>query len=101
MILVRDIFQVKFGHMDQVLAALRAQAESRAGSDGPVAVSRVLTDLSGSYFTLVMETRAESIDAYWSRLRAAFADSDRPEGDSIMSYVESGRREFFTIEWEA
>ena len=98
MILVRDVLQVKFGQMDNILAALIASASSSQTST----VSRILTDLSGQYFTLVVETKAESMDAYWEALQASFTDPEQQEQMSPFGeFVESGHREFFTIEFEA
>lgn len=99
MILARQVFQVKFGHMDEVLAAIRKLAESGRDSGS---VSRVLTDLSGPNFTLVFETVAESMDAYWKALQADFADPQMGElAGAFNEYIESGHREFYTIEYGA
>ena len=96
MILVRDVMQVKFGQMDQVLAGLK-------GAEGQLAamrVSRILTDVSGPYFTLVIETRAESVDAYWQAMQEGFA-MEEAGTSPFVQYIESGYREFYTIEYEA
>ncbi len=98
MILARQVFQVKYGHMDEILAALKAMSGSDQGSPG---VNRVLTDISGNNFTLVFETKAESVDAYWEALQASFKDPEMSEqGNPFMQYIESGHREFYTIEYE-
>ena len=97
MILVRDVLQVKWNEMDKVLAGMKATAESGAENSGNM---RVLTDLSGKYFTLVVETKVESMDAYWEAMRASFGE-DQGEATSLMSELfESGYREFFNIEYE-
>jgi hypothetical protein len=99
MILVRDIFQVKLGQMDKVLAGLKGAMESSTRTS---MVSRVLTDISGRYFTLVVETKAESMDAYWENLQAGFKDPEVAARDNpLLPYVESGHREFYNIEYEA
>lgn len=99
MILARDIFQIKFGYMDQVLPVIKAALESNPQITG---ASRILTDISGPHFTLIVETKAESVDAYWNAMQASFAQMDRAEeGSQIRQYMESGRREFYTIEYEA
>ncbi len=98
MILARQVFQVKFGHMDEILAALKAMSGS---SQGPSGITRVLTDISGDNFTLVFESKAESVDAYWEALQASFKDPEMTDpGNSFMQYIESGHREFYTIEYE-
>ena len=98
MILVRQGFQVKFGHMDKVLAAVKAASESGQTSG---MITRVLTDISGNNFTLVFETKAESMDTYWKSLQASFADQEAAASmNSMTEYFESGHREFYTIEYE-
>lgn len=98
MILVRQVFQVKYGHMDKVLAALKSMAESGQPTG---MVSRVLTDISGKNFTLVFESTAESMDAYWSALQTSFQDPEMAaQMGTFIDYIESGHREFYTIEFE-
>ena len=96
MILVRDVLQVKWNEMDKVLAGLQASAEASDNSSR----MRVLTDLSGKYFTLVVETKAESMDAYWEAMRAQFGESQSDAAQALGALVESGHREFFNIEFE-
>lgn len=98
MILVRDILQVKWNEMDKVLAGMRMSAEN---SPETTSNRRVLTDISGKYFTLVVETKAESVEAYWEAMQASFQADSQSEAASLMSgLIESGRREFFNIEFE-
>ena len=96
MILVRDVLQVKWNEMDKVLAGLQASAETSENSSR----MRVLTDLSGKYFTLVVETKAESMDAYWEAMRAQFGEGQSDAGRMLSEMIESGYREFFNIEFE-
>jgi len=97
MILVRQVFQVKYGHMNAVLEAMKSMPQdARMGS------TLVLTDISGMNFTLVVESKAESMDAYWNSLQEMFkatAGSDQP--DPISEHIRSGYREFYTIEYES
>ena len=97
MILVRQVFQVKYGHMNEVLAAFKAM-----GTDMPFQNTRVLTDISGNNFTLVLEMTAESVDAYMKTLQAMFADPGQAGMEDVFStYIESGAREFYNIESES
>ena len=99
MVLVRQVFQIKFGYMDQVLAAFK---EDMTGDQGPLSTSRILTDISGDNFTLVIETKAESVDAFMAALQASFEDPAMAgQGSEAMQYIEAGRKEFYTIEYEA
>jgi len=99
MILVRDVFQVKFGHMDKVLSALEVARQNNP--DRPTTL-RVLTDVSGNMFTLVFETKAESVDAHRERMLVAFEDPEMAKAMAeIGQYFESGHREYYNIEYEA
>ena len=99
MILVRQVFQVKYGCMDKVLALIKAMPEDVRRS---INLSRVLTDISGQNFTLVMETKAESMNAYWESLQAMFSASEgQRQTNPMEEYIESGHKEFYTIEYES
>jgi hypothetical protein len=99
MILVRQVFQIKYGHMDEVLDAMLPALHRGQVAAG---ITRILTDISGQNFTLVSETRAESLDAFWEALQASFEDTEMAEQmNRVLQYVESGHREFYTIEYEA
>ena len=98
MYLVRDVFQVKFGHMDKVLATLQETAANRRGQ---TSISRVLTDASGDMFTLVFEGKTESINAHREAMMASFEDPEMAKAMAeIGQYFESGRREYYNIEFE-
>ena len=95
MILVRDVFQAKYGKSDE-LAALFKEAQKEWARIGYG--HRVLTDASGPFFTVVTETEVESL-ADWER-RAADIYSLPEFGDwfrRMEPLVESGQREFFNI----
>ena len=92
MILVRDVFQAKYGHGDDLIAIFKAS---------PVFIPfprRILTDASGTFFTIVIEYEAESIDAFQRALAESFSKPDFPVWFERMTpLVESGRREFYNI----
>ncbi len=101
MILVRQVFQIKFGQMDQILEKLRGIAAEAEPEGSRTGVTRVLTDISGPNFTLVFEWKAESLDAYWESLQSAFEDPVLgAQMAAIAPHMESGYREFYTIEME-
>jgi len=60
MIVVRDVFRLKFGAAREVFAAFREIGEVAKKSGFADGSLRVLTDLVGSYYTLVLETTHES-----------------------------------------
>ena len=95
MILVRDVFQAKYGRGDELVALFK---EAKEISEWGVN-QRLLTDLSGEFFTVVVESEVESLAEY-ERLRDE--DFTKPEFAEWFAHmvplVESGRREFYTIE---
>jgi hypothetical protein len=97
MILVRDVFQAKYGHAGD-LVALFKEARQRWPAAGAYG-ARILTDASGPFFTVVTETEVESLAAWERLVGEIFANPQFGEWFARMQpLVESGRREFYTIE---
>ena len=96
MILVRFVFQVKWGKVHDVVEAMKNSQEILGEKYGPV---RILTDLSGQFNTVVQEVEVESL-AEWERGRAEiFAKPKFQQMQADMAGLfESGRVEFYTIE---
>ncbi len=96
MILVRNVFQLKWGKADEALA-LMEQFRSVSGNQG-VRGLRILTDLGGTMFSLVQEMEAESLSAWEQQRGQMFAN---PEWQAMFArmndLVESGRTEFYNI----
>jgi hypothetical protein len=99
MILVRIICQAKFGKASEVVAGFRQSAEIVRTFTGPHVRSRLLTDLSGSFDTVVEELELESL-AEWERLRAViFSNPQVREAEaSLPDLIVSGQLEYYTIE---
>ncbi|MDP2950500.1 MAG: hypothetical protein Q8P22_13325 [Chloroflexota bacterium] len=95
MILVRDIFQAKYGKGGELVALFKeARQKWPEGFAG-----RILTDLSGSFFTVVTETELANLGAWERRMAEMFALPDFGDWFARMTpLVESGRRELYTIE---
>jgi hypothetical protein len=94
MILVRVTFQAQYGKAGEIVKLMTQDVQ-------PDMHGRILTDLTGSFDTVVIETEVESIDQYFSDMREMFANAE--ESDSMRAagaLIESGHREFFTIEAE-
>ena len=101
MIQVRDVFQVKFGSIDQAVALFARLPQISAGHAAANSHYHVLTDISGPMYTLVTELMLESIGD-WEKVRdATFESPDFNEWfTQFQLYVEDGRREFYTVEGE-
>jgi hypothetical protein len=97
MIVVRDVFQAKYGKGGDVVALFKEARERwpEAAQYG----RRILTDASGPFFTVVTETEVESLAAWEKLLAEVFANPEFGAWFGRMeALVESGRREFYTIE---
>jgi hypothetical protein len=99
MILVRLVFQAKFGKVTDVVAGFKQTGEIARQVIGQTTRGRILTDLSGPFNTVVREIEVESL-AEWERLRAALFANPQFQQAQVASadLIESGRTEFYTIE---
>jgi hypothetical protein len=99
MILVRFVCQAKFGKANEVVAGFKQSQEVTSSAIGQSLRSRILTDLSGPFDTIVQEIEVESL-AEWEQLRAAiFSNPQVQETEAAMpDLIESGQTEFYTIE---
>ncbi len=96
MILVRDVFQLKFGKAREAINLFRESPEGmQQFGSSPV---RLLTDLSGTFYTLVMETTFDSMADYENSFRKVTSNSEWKQWyQKVIPLVETGRREIFTI----
>jgi hypothetical protein len=93
MILVRHVFQAKYGRGDELVGAMKELRQLM-----PQVPGRLLTDLSGTFFTVVSEFEVASL-AEWEM---GFATSMRDQRfaaifSKTVDLVDTGRREFYTI----
>ena len=97
MIVVRDVFRLKFGKAREALAAFKEVGdEVLKGSTAPNV--RILTDLVGTYYTLVLEMSYESLSAYETMGKEIMGHpSWRAAYQKFTPHVESGYREIFTV----
>lgn len=97
MILVRDIFQLKFGKAKEAVAHWKqGTAIIKKLGYGP---ERLLTDLVGpSYYTFVMESTHENLTALEKELSEVFRNEEWSQWyQKFLPLVDSGRREIFNI----
>jgi hypothetical protein len=99
MIVVRDIFRMKFGQAKDANALWKQAAELLKTSGYGVRNARVLSDLAGpSYYTIVLETEYESL-AQWEQAHTG-AKTNQPFRDiyqKLIAMTEEGRREILTV----
>jgi hypothetical protein len=95
MIVVRDVFQAKYGKGGELVALFKEAAKSWRSDYG----IRVLTDASGPFFTVVTETEVPNLGEWEKRRTEIFSHPDFGKWFARMEpLVESGRREFYNVE---
>ena len=100
MILVRDVFRLKFGKAKEAKALMKegTQVARKAGG----APDRVLVDLVGPYYTLVLESTHQGLAAWESSMGSEMAAQEMAVWyERFKPLVESGYREIFTVLEEA
>ena len=97
MLLVRDVFHAKYGRGDE-LVALFKEAREQMPDGLQTGSMRLMTDASGPFFTIVIESEVESFAAWERQFAEMMAQPDTSGFSARMNeVVESGRREFYTI----
>jgi len=97
MIVVRDIFQLKFGKAKDAVALVK-QSEQLRKKYGYGETTRYLTDLTGSYYTLVMETTYDGLGSYETSMQRTMGSEEFGAWyKEFMPLIVSGSREIFKI----
>ena len=99
MIVVRNVFRLKFGKAkDAVPLAREAQAiQKRVLADVEFS-TRLLTDVTGPFYTLVLELTVPNLAVWEGNAPRIFADKDfQANYQKMAPLVESGYREIFTV----
>lgn len=95
MIEVRNVFLAKYGKGDELVALLKEARDSWEEYTD----MRILTDISGTFFTVVMEVEVESLKAHEERNSEMFSDPEFGKWFARMEpLIKSGHREFYRIE---
>jgi len=97
MILIRNVFQLKFGKAREAVALVKegAAIQKRAAANFS---ARILTDLTGPFYTVVLELTVPSLAAFEAEAPRYMGDKDfQANYQKLVPLVESGHREIFTI----
>ncbi len=98
MLVVRNVFRAKYGRGDELVALFKELNERRQEADETAPRFRILTDVSGPFFTVVTEVEVESLAAWEGSFRQSMARPWMGEWSGRMTpLVESGSREFYTV----
>jgi len=97
MIVVRNVFRLKFGKAKEAVALLKEgiAIQKRAGVEMN---QRLLTDLVGTFYTLVLELTIPNMGAMEASMPKVMGDKDwQSNYQKFSALVESGYREIFNI----
>ena len=97
MVVARTVFQLEFGAARQAVALMResAQISTRLGLPGEW---RLLTDITGEMYTLVMEVAVEELHLFDSGQGQLMGDAQQQEIRARMNpLVRSARKDMFQV----
>jgi len=98
MLIVRQVFQAKYGRGDELVALFKEMNKKVEDSGLSMPPFRILTDASGPFFTVVTENEAESFATWEQGFGEAMSSPWMGEWfGRMMQLVDSGRRDFYTI----
>lgn len=98
MLVARQVFQAKYGRGDELVALFKEMNETILGGLESGQRFRILTDVTGPFFTVVTELEVETLAAWEGPFRTMMQHPAMGELFSrMMPLVESGHREFYTV----
>jgi hypothetical protein len=99
MVVIRNVFQLKFGKARDAVALIKeAVALQNKALAGTQFSTRVLTDVTGPFYTLVLELSMANLATFESNSPRLFADKAwQANYEKFTALVESGYREVFTV----
>ncbi len=97
MIVVREVFQLKFGKAKEAKAAWKEFAALRKKYNLPE--SRVLTDCTGPFYMFILENTFENLTAFEQSLKSELGMKEFGEWyhAKFTPLVDSGRREIYSV----
>ena len=99
MIVIRNVFRLKFGKAKEGVALLKeGLAIQKRVVTGVDFSTRVLTDVTGPFYTLVLELTVPNMSTFESYAPKLFGDKEwQAHYQKLGALVESGYREIFTV----
>ncbi len=96
MIVVRDIFQLQFGKAKEATVLLKQGREALERDGYPA--QRLLVDVTGDYYTLVMESTFDDLASFESSMATVgTSEAWQDVYKRFTPLVRTGRREVFRI----
>ena len=99
MVVIRNVFRLKFGKAREAVALFKEgiAIQKRVGA-GVEFSTRLLTDLTGPFYTVVLEISVPNLAAFEAATPKLMGDKDwQANYQKIAPLVESGSREIFTL----
>jgi len=97
MIVVRNLFRVKFGQSKPAIAAFK-EGRALMKKLGVKAESRLLTDLVGTSYTIVHELQFDGLGAFEQEMKKVTGSPEwRAWYETFIPYCEAGSREIFNV----
>lgn len=93
MIVIRNVFHCKPGQAKNLVSMMK-ETFAKNPSMGK---ARIMSDVSAGFWTVVLETEAESLDA-WEKEMAGTSADVRKAMAGYMDLVTGGHREIYRIE---
>ena len=98
MLVVRQVFQAKYGRGDELVALFKEFNANMQSAGGDMPRLRILTDATGQFFTVVTEVEIESLAQWEGSFSDAMGQPWMQEWfGRMMPLVDSGSREFYNI----
>ncbi|HXH48540.1 MAG TPA: hypothetical protein VNM47_04130 [Terriglobia bacterium] len=97
MIVIRNVFRLKFGKTKEAVALMKegVAIQKRAGAEMD---QRIMTDLVGQFYTLVLELKSPGVSAHEANVSKLMGSKEwQANYQKFAELVESGYREIFTI----
>ena len=99
MVVIRNVFQLKFGKAREAIALFKegVAIQKRIGA-GLSFSTRLLTDVTGPFYTVVLEITTPNLAAFEENAPRLMGDKDwQANYQKIGPLVESGHRDIFTV----
>src|SRR5581483_11171117 len=99
MVVVRNVFQLKFGKAREAVGLMKESlAIQKRALPGVEFSTRVLTDVTGAFYTLVLEITAPDLATFESTSPKLFGNKEwQANYQKVTELVQSGYREVFSI----
>jgi hypothetical protein len=99
MVVIRNVFHLKFGKAREAVALFKEgiAIQKRIGA-GTNSSMRLLTDVTGPFYTVVLELTVPSLSAFETEAPRLMGDKEwQANYQKIGPLVDSGYREIFTV----